>query len=474
MGIGSSFLPSIHNMWWAKLLFFLIGINSAEEHIYGVTCGRFPKPRVVNGEKANLTDIGYQVYFRMAGGYQCGGSIIGKKHILTAAHCTDGMVLDGSFIIAGDETKGDDNFSDGQHYEIAKVIQHPDYTGVQWPTADGDPLSFMRHDISILELSTEIQFNEKVYPICLPSSDFCLKNGQKLLVSGWGVTEDESLSKDLLQAEVELLNVCLYGEHDDVHKICAQGMDEPVTDTCQGDSGGPLAYFDSDGVATNYGVVSYGPQECATKNNPGIYVRVSEYVEWINEVSGVFMRGEECREKTEDCGDDVERLGWTDNDENASDSCGVEDNLTDPDGFWHPLDLPDFCVRAKKPEEYAKLYLKECREEGLEEKKYKNWIWDTIPLVDGEMMVKLRMSELYHWDQKSLCVEGHHANNRPLFLNECNRTNTEQRWSYEHGVLFLKIDPDYNADSARCAYFKKNGTLKIFDWCDNFYFGFEE
>merc|ERR1711884_677142 len=313
MGIGSSFLPSIHNMWWAKLLFFLIGINYAEEHIYGVTCGRFPKPRVVNGEKANLTDIGYQVYFRMTGGYQCGGSIIGKKHILTAAHCTDGMVLDGSLIITGDETKGDDNFSDGQHYEISKVIQHPDYTGVEWPTADGDPLSFITSRNRTIE---------------------CVS----------------------------------YGEHDDVHKICAQGMDEPVTDTCQGDSGGPLAYFDSDGVATNYGVVSYGPQECATKNNPGIYVRVSEYVEWINEVSGVFMRGEECREKTEDCGDDVERLGWTDDDENASDSCGVKDNLTDPDGFWHPMDLPDFCVRAKKPEEYAKLYLKKCREEGLEEK----------------------------------------------------------------------------------------------------------
>lgn len=55
-------------------------------------------------------------------------------------------------------------------------------------------------------------------------------------------------------------------------------------DTCQGDSGGPLFVKDTVNNKTKYvlaGVVSYG-EDCAITGKPGIYVRVSSYLDWIN------------------------------------------------------------------------------------------------------------------------------------------------------------------------------------------------
>ena len=56
---------------------------------------------------------------------------------------------------------------------------------------------------------------------------------------------------------------------------------ETGVDTCQGDSGGPLI-ANIDGKFTLVGVTSFG-KGCAQKNSPGVYVKVSSFLDFIND-----------------------------------------------------------------------------------------------------------------------------------------------------------------------------------------------
>lgn len=58
-------------------------------------------------------------------------------------------------------------------------------------------------------------------------------------------------------------------------------------DACQGDSGGPLWQwtgnsYDPEVRAELVGIVSYG-KKCALKDKPGIYTKVSAFLDWIKE-----------------------------------------------------------------------------------------------------------------------------------------------------------------------------------------------
>lgn len=65
------------------------------------------------------------------------------------------------------------------------------------------------------------------------------------------------------------------------HQICA-GDSEIISDTCEADSGGPFTLTFGNWKSL-VGVTSFGPNACNREKLPGVYTRVSSFIDWIEE-----------------------------------------------------------------------------------------------------------------------------------------------------------------------------------------------
>ncbi|XP_063907488.1 serine protease snake-like [Zophobas morio] len=230
-------------------------------------------------EFPHMTAVGYEP---TPGDLQwlCGGTILSNNFVLTAAHClTD--------INAGNAIRvklGVNQLTDQrQEVRIADRIVHPDYRA-----------NSHYHDIGLLKLEKPAKMNPYARPACLYLSPNITV--QSAIATGWGQTSwvGEG-SNDLLKVTLNLFdwNVCK-GFYKNQRKLsrgilndiqfCAGSMTEEK-DTCKGDSGGPLQiYHTGDEVLEMYdiiGITSFG-KGCA--GSPGVYVRVSNYIQWIEDI----------------------------------------------------------------------------------------------------------------------------------------------------------------------------------------------
>ncbi|XP_075168802.1 trypsin-1-like [Haematobia irritans] len=232
--------------------------------------------RIVGGFETDIKDVPFQVSLQN-GWHYCGGSLIAKRFVLTAAHCTDG---DSEFYPNFNVRLGS-SFSrtGGLLVKPVRIHQHHKYDG-----------STVDYDFSILELE---DYDETVLPFeltyaKLPSGDD-LADGTLLTVSGWGNTKNPNEDNSVLRAvQVPKVSkdVCEkaysgFGVITD-RMLCA-GFPQGGKDSCQGDSGGPMAR-----EGTLYGVVSWG-YGCAEPNYPGVYARVSSVLPWIAEKTGLSL-----------------------------------------------------------------------------------------------------------------------------------------------------------------------------------------
>merc|ERR1712110_151424 len=250
------------------------------------TCGCAPVSstnRIVGGKEVNPKGkLPYQVMFYpctpqgLCG--LCGGTIVNKKFVVTAAHCWDSRFTN-LRVIVGEHSICDGINEGGKVINVKKATMHPDYNK-----------KTMDNDIAVLELADELTFTDKIKPACLPSSATKDFSGTGSTISGWGGTIGygprdprpkqpqqcglkETMVKVLAGSDSKCSGVL--GTSSSNIKLCAWAKD---TDTCQGDSGGPLTVPEN-GKYTLVGVVSYG-WGCAS-STPGIYARVQGFLPWI-------------------------------------------------------------------------------------------------------------------------------------------------------------------------------------------------
>lgn len=236
--------------------------------------------RIVGGDEAGFGSFPWQAYIRI-GSSRCGGSLVSRRHVVTAGHCVARARAAQIRVTLGDYVLNSDAEPlPAYTFGVRDVRVHPLFRFT--PQAD-------RYDVAVLRLDRPAAPQPHIAPICLPA------RGEPALgrigwAAGWGALQPGSrLRPKTLQAvdvpvidsrqcerwhKANGINVVIYEE-----MLCA-GYRGGGKDSCQGDSGGPLM-TEKAGRWYLIGIVSAG-YSCAQRGQPGIYHRVAHTVDWIS------------------------------------------------------------------------------------------------------------------------------------------------------------------------------------------------
>jgi secreted trypsin-like serine protease len=248
--------------------------------------------RIIGGENAQPHSWPWIVSLRRLNLHFCGGSLLNKEWVLTAAHCMQN--IDELTVHIGVHNRT--SFGP-QIRGITQVIIHPDY----------EPPPRHVNDIALFRLSAPIDFTVRgnyAGRACLPTKTVTFDYptvGTRLSIIGWGrLVHNGPQPQVLRQVRVKRIadddERCLTTIIDKNRQFCAM-VDGGGKDSCQGknsfglnstlkspiyltgDSGGPIHQWVDDHWI-QVGIVSFG-KKCGEAEYPGVYTRLSVYHQWF-------------------------------------------------------------------------------------------------------------------------------------------------------------------------------------------------
>ncbi|XP_068233867.1 trypsin-1-like isoform X2 [Palaemon carinicauda] len=249
------------------------------------TCGE-TNQKIIGGQEVSPQNrypwhVGLKDY--LMDEYFCGGTLINDRYVLTAGHCAYDPMKQGIFkpkdlkVAVADHNQlsvEDDIPRVTKLLEVKKIIVHKNYD-----------INGLDEDIALVRLSKplDLTVNHAVKPVCLPVNRLESYEGKDAVIIGWGyLDEDVPLSSDvLMEAKVVIASEeCQDKLSDKItgNMICA-GTPDGSQDACSGDSGGSLVVREG-GKVTLVGITSFG-YGCGRPDTPGVYTRVTEYLDWI-------------------------------------------------------------------------------------------------------------------------------------------------------------------------------------------------
>lgn len=233
---------------------------------------------IVGGEVAKKNEFPHQALLGWIDGdtykFDCGGSLISKRYVLTAAHCLKRS--DPDIVRLGEHNIDDD--SDNQvDFEIESITMHPDYK-----------FKASYHDIALIKLTENVRFSKVIRPACLWAGQNI--NVSAVVATGFGSLETAGSGSNLLRKVVlQFMDKQICEEQFTGRQFSAGLIDEQLCigsetsgkDTCQGDSGGPIqTILETKGCTYHIiAITSVGPLSCG--ESPALYTRVSSYIDWI-------------------------------------------------------------------------------------------------------------------------------------------------------------------------------------------------
>ncbi|XP_055319942.1 serine proteinase stubble isoform X2 [Sitodiplosis mosellana] len=245
--------------------------------------------RIIGGRVAPFAALPWQAHIRIAE-YQCGGVLVSRYFVITAAHCIEQARMKDIIVYLGeldtqDSGKVHEPWPAEKHYVNRKII-HPNF---KFRIAQPD-----RYDLALLQLAIPTSFTNHILPICLPTTNIDLM-GRKGVIAGWGKTSADLSSGHTGTAILQTASVPIISATECIkwHKkknifvelyeemFCA-GYSDGKQDACLGDSGGGL-YLVENGKFTLVGITSAG-FGCGVDHQPGIYHNVQLTAKWIQNV----------------------------------------------------------------------------------------------------------------------------------------------------------------------------------------------